>query len=197
MKPGVTASIAAALKMAGVSTFGDFLWAAVLPRPHPAIYGVIHGAILFLCVGLILGAPARRPLAGAIGAAAIGALASVGFYAFLPFAGPSVMFPLWIAVWVALGALQESLHFRRVALRVALTRGGIAAIAAGIAFYLVSGIWFPFDPQGWDFMVHFGAWTIAYFPGFAVLLIRGSDTGRRMNSNVGTSSTVEWTDGSG
>ena len=74
MKPGVTASIAAALKMAGVSTFGDFLWAAVLPRPHPAIYGVIHGAILFLCVGLILGAPARRPLAGAIGAAAIGAL---------------------------------------------------------------------------------------------------------------------------
>ncbi len=196
MKPGVTASIAAALKMAGVSTLGDFLWAVVLPRPHPAIFGVIHGAILFLCVGLILGTPPRRPWAGAIGAAAIGALASVGFYAFLPFAGTSVMFPLWIAVWVALGALQESLHFRRVALPVALSRGGLAAIAAGLAFYLVSGIWFPFDPQGWDFMVHFGAWTIAYFPGFAALLIRRTDAGRGTNSNVANSSTVEWRDGS-
>ena len=175
MKPGATTSITASLKMAGVSTFGDFLWAEVLPRPHPAFYGVIHGAILFLCVGLILGTLARRPLAGAIGAAAIGALASVGFYAFLPFTGYSVMFPLWIAVWVALGALHERLQLRRVALRLALTRGGLAAIAAGTAFYLVSGIWFPFDPQGWDFMLHYGAWTIAYFPGFAALLIRRPD----------------------
>ena len=190
MKPGVTASIVAALMMAGVSTLGDFLWADVLPRPHPALYGVIHGAILFLCVGLILGASARRPLTGAIGAAAIGALASVGFYAFVPFAGYSVMFPLWIGVWLALGVLHESLHLRRVALRVALTRGGLAAIAAGSAFYLVSGIWFPFDPQGWDFTVHFGAWTIAYFPGFAALLIRTSDFRRRTNPNIGRSGAV-------
>ena len=197
MKPGVTASIAAALTMAGVSTLGDFLWAEVLPRPHPALYGVIHGAILFLCVGLILGASARRPLTGAIGAAAIGALASVGFYALVPFAGYSVMFLLWIGVWVALGVLHENLHLRRVALRVALTRGVLAAIAAGSAFYLVSGIWFPFDPQGWDFSVHFGAWTIAYFPGFATLLIRNSDVRRRINSNVGPSGAVVGTDGSG
>ena len=196
MKPGMAASIAAALKMAGVSTLGDFLWADVLPRPHPPLYGVVHGAILFLVVGLILGSAARRPVAGATGAAAIGTLASVGFYAFVPFAGYSVMFPLWIVVWVALGALNENLHLRRVALRATLARGGLAAAGAGIAFYMVSGIWFPFDPQGWSFAVHYCAWTIAYFPGFAVLLIRRPSFGRRINGKVEALDRVAATDGS-
>ena len=25
------------------------------------------------------------------------------------------------------------------------------------AFYAISGIWFPFDPTGWDYLWHFGA----------------------------------------
>jgi hypothetical protein len=29
----------------------------------------------------------------------------------------------------------------------------------------------PVDPQGWDYAVHFAAWTFAYFPGFAALLM--------------------------
>jgi hypothetical protein len=51
------------------------------------------------------------------------------------------------------------------------SRGVIAAIASGLGFYAISGIWRPFDPQGWDYLAHFGAWLVAYFPGFAALLI--------------------------
>ena len=53
-------------------------------------------------------------------------------------------------------------------------QGVIAAIASGLGFYAISGIWRPFDPEGWDYLVHFGAWTIAYFPGFAALLVSRS-----------------------
>ena len=34
-----------------------------------------------------------------------------------------------------------------------------------------SGIWRPFNPVGWDYAVHFAAWTIAYLPGFAALMV--------------------------
>ena len=46
-----------------------------------------------------------------------------------------------------------------------------AAVTSGTAFYAISGIWRPFDPQGWDYAVHFGAWTLAYLPGFAALFL--------------------------
>ena len=81
------------------------------------------------------------------------------------------MFFLWFATWIALGVLNERLIRRKIHIRAALARGVLAAVASGMAFYLVSGIWFPFDPQGWDYLVHFGAWTVAYLPGFAALLI--------------------------
>jgi hypothetical protein len=44
-----------------------------------------------------------------------------------------------------------------------------AAAGSGLAFYLISGIWRPFDPVGWDYAVHFAAWTIAFLPGFTAL----------------------------
>ena len=81
------------------------------------------------------------------------------------------MFFLWFADWIALGVLNEHLTRREIRIRPALARGVLAAVGSGLAFYLVSGIWFPFDPQGWDYVVHFGAWTVAYLPGFAALLI--------------------------
>ena len=43
-------------------------------------------------------------------------------------------------------------------------------IGSGLGFYLISGIWRPFDPKGWDYAVHFLSWTIAYLPGFVALL---------------------------
>ena len=81
------------------------------------------------------------------------------------------MFLLWFAAWIALGVLNERLRRGRIEIRAALSRGALAAVASGVAFYLISGIWFPFNPAGWDYLIHFGAWTAAYLPGFAALLI--------------------------
>ena len=51
-------------------------------------------------------------------------------------------------------------------------RGILAMIGSGLGFYFISGIWRPFNPQGWDYAVHFLSWTIAFLPGFLALLAR-------------------------
>ncbi|HEY6361694.1 MAG TPA: hypothetical protein VIX63_11350, partial [Vicinamibacterales bacterium] len=56
------------------------------------------------------------------------------------------------------------------------TRGAVAAVTSGIAFYFISGIWRPFNPAGWDYAAHFAAWAIAYLPGFAALLMTRSSS---------------------
>ena len=168
--PGVRASIGGAVTIAAASTLGDFIWATWIPR-HLPHYGLIHGTLLFLSVGLFLGVLHKRPGVGALSGAAIGGLAAGSFYLLTPVAGYSVMFLVWIGVWVALGGLNERLIGRPVQVRVALARGAIAALGSGAAFYLISGIWFPFDPAGWDYWTHFTGWTLAYTPGFGALLI--------------------------
>jgi hypothetical protein len=170
MSSGVKASILGALVIAGVSTLGDFIWATWIPR-HRAIYGLTHGTLLFLCIGLFLGAVAMKPVLGTIAGAVIGFLAAGSFYLLAPFAGYSIMFGVWFGVWIALGFFNERLNGREAAVRAAVSRGLLAAIGAGVAFYLVSGIWFPFRPRGWDYLTHFAAWTAAYLPGFAALLV--------------------------
>jgi hypothetical protein len=87
------------------------------------------------------------------------------------------MFVSWIGAWIAVGLLNEHLQHGLLNARSALARGTLAAISSGIVFYLISGIWRPFDPQGWDYLTHFGAWILAYLPGFTALLVRrGSST---------------------
>jgi hypothetical protein len=84
------------------------------------------------------------------------------------------MFFVWAFVWIALAVivgrvLAASLEpWTRV-----LVRGMAAMIGSGLAFYLISDIWRPFNPQGWDYAVHFVSWTLAYLPGFLALLVRG------------------------
>jgi len=170
MTSGNTASIFGALSIAAISTLGDFIWASLMLEHRPA-YGLAHGSLLFLSIGLYLGVLARRHVAGAIGGALIGFAAAGSFYLIAPVVGRPAMFLLWFATWIALGVLNEYLIRRKLQARAALTRGILAAAGSGIAFYLVSGIWRPFDPQGWDYLTHFGAWTVAYLPGFAALLI--------------------------
>lgn len=164
-------SIRGALAIAAVSTVGDFIWATWIPHHRPA-YGLIHGTLLFLAIGLFLGVVARRPTAGAVGAGLIGALGTVGFYLIAPLVGFSAMFVMWVAIWIGLGVLVGRLMPGTAGLRADLARGVIAAVVSGAAFYAISGIWRPFNPQGWDYAMHFGAWTIAYLPGFAALLVK-------------------------
>lgn len=166
---GLAVTLAASLAIAGLSTLGDFVWATWLPG-HRVVYGLAHGALLFCAIGFVLGLAAARPAAGAIAGGALGFLAAGTFYAAAPFAGYSVMFVIWVAVWLCLGVLYARLSGRPGTSRIVFARGAMAAAASGLAFYVISGIWRPFDPAGWDYAVHFGAWTIAYFPGFAALM---------------------------
>lgn len=160
--------IAGAVLIAAASTFGDFVWANWNLRHRP-VYGLTHGAALLLCIGLYLGALAGKPGAGAIAGTLIGLAAAGSFYLLAPLAGYAVMFFSWFGMWIALGILMSRLNGERKA-GPAFARGIVAALSSGVAFFLVSGIWRPFDPRGWDYLTHFGAWTIAYLPGFAALL---------------------------
>lgn len=168
---GIRDWILGALVTAAVSTVGDYLWANVLPHDQP-IYGFAHGAILFLTVGFCLGLPVGKPLAGAIGGALIGIGATSGFYLLRPFLGYSGLFVMFTALWVGLGLLTGRVLQRRDSIRAVLARSALAAIGSGLGFYAISGIWFPFNPHGWDYARHFVYWTIAYLPGFAALLVR-------------------------
>ena len=47
----MTATAAGALAMAGVSTLGDFVWATWIPQ-HRVIFGLTHGTLLVVVVGL-------------------------------------------------------------------------------------------------------------------------------------------------
>jgi len=168
---GVSAVIVGAVATAAVSTAGDYLWANVLPHGQP-IYWFAHAIVLFLTVGFCLGLPSRKPLTGALGAAAIGCAATLGFYFLRPLMGYSAMFVLFFALWIALGVLTLRFLQRRERASEILVRSALAAIGSGLGFYAISGIWMPFNPHGWDYARHFVYWTLAYVPGFAALLLR-------------------------
>jgi hypothetical protein len=167
---GLGVTLAGTVGLAAVSTAGDFIWARMIVQ-HRQVYGLIHGAVLFLCVGLILGAVANKRVLGALSGMAIGAAAAGSYYLLRPFAGRWLMFLLWFAVWIGLGAVYQFLRTEGAGIGATVARGLVAAAASGAAFYLISGIWRPNNPQGWGYAVHFGAWLLAYFPGFAALLV--------------------------
>ncbi len=151
-------AIIGALLIAAVSTLGDFVWAGFHLR-HRVAYGLAHGTILFLCMGAYFGWLHKKLTAGALYGAAIGFAAAGSFYLLAPVVGYSVMFAVWAFVWIALAFVAGA----------PLRRGVLAMIGSGAAFYLISGIWRPFNPEGWDYALHFLSWTIAYLPGFLAL----------------------------
>ena len=163
-------AIVGSLVTAAVSTFGDYLWANVLPHRQP-MYWFAHGALLFLTVGFFLGLPARKPMSGAIGGVVVGLAATGGFAALRPFIGYSGIFVMFVALWIGLGLLAGRVLQKRDGLSMVLARSALAAVGSGLAFYAISGIWFPFNPHGWDYGRNFVYWTIAYLPGFAALLV--------------------------
>lgn len=139
---GITATIVGSLIIAAVSTLGDFVWATWLPE-HRAAYGLIHGTLLFCAIGLFLGVLAARPAVGAAGGALIGALAAGAFYLLAPLVGYSAMFVAWVTLWMTLGLLYAGLCGSDAGAaptlnrREVLVRGAVAAVASGLALYLI------------------------------------------------------------
>lgn len=169
MKASFTSAFLGALILAAISTAGDFVWANWRVR-HLAVYGVIHGVVMFAAAGYVLGWRNGRGPISAIGGVIAGVAGALSFYALRPILGYSAMFVSWILVWVVLGYAVKA----GGAAKAGVTRGVAAALLSGVAFYLVSGMWMPFNPSGpLDYAEHFVRWTIAFLPGFAALLLAG------------------------
>jgi hypothetical protein len=153
--------------VAAVATLGDWIWAAFLSQ-HLMAAGLMHGALLCLAMGAMIGRPVARAGAGALAGIGIGIAAAALFYALAPLIGMGAMFPAWFALWVMLALLYHWLA-NATSASLAITRGIIAGVGSGLAFYLVSGMWTRWDPHTINYADHFARWAFAFAPGFAAI----------------------------
>ena len=166
MAATLLAAATAALFLGAVMTAGDFVWAYFNVR-HTPLSGVVHGAVMCLCIGAVIGARAGRTGAGLAAGPLIGVLAAAAFYALAPTFRWGAMLPAWMLFWICFALLQHAL-VRETLLR-ASGRGLIAAVVSGLAFYAISGIWTNPSPGGPNYLVQFLYWSFAFLPGFLAL----------------------------
>jgi hypothetical protein len=156
--------------VSAVSTLGDYIWYGIGVK-HRMVAGIIHGAVLVMSVGGVLGWPARRVGIGlqvGIGAGVVGALT---YYAMAPAMGYPAMFVAWVVVWLLLAYGEGRILSRpQRAWLTLLTRGVIAAALSGIAFYAISGtVWGRAPAGGRNYLQHFVAWIVAWAPGIIAI----------------------------
>jgi hypothetical protein len=160
-------ALAASLALGAVMTIGDWTW-AVFNVHHTVAKGIIHGAVMCLCLGMAIGIREGRLAAGALAGPLIGVLAACSFYVMARWLRLWAMFPAWMLFWICFALLQVWMRRER-SLAGAAVVGLVAAILSGLAFYAISGIWTRHDPAGPNYAWNFVAWSFAFFPGFAVL----------------------------
>jgi hypothetical protein len=171
VKPGPAAALAGALLLGAVNTLGDFVWAPFVPAHH-ATFGLVHGTLLLLVLGLYLGVLRGRATRGAFGGALLGLLAAASFYALAPLLGfTAALLASWAALWLGL-ALLDALLRGSFAWREPLVRGVLAAVGSGLAFYAISGIWTGPAPDDPRYGHNFLCWTVAFLPGLGALLLQ-------------------------
>lgn len=166
MMPMLRDSLLAAGLLGAVMTFGDFLWSA-MRLPHRVAYGIAHGAVMCLCLGLVIGWRTRRVAAGALAGPLIGVVAALTFYALAPWLRYTAMLPAWMLFWMLFAFLQQRLS-REHRTGDAALRGLAAAAVSGAAFYAISGIWTK-PAATTNYVVHFAGWAVAFLPGFVAL----------------------------
>jgi len=160
-------AVLASLALGTVMTLGDFAWAAFHIR-HRVVYGLVHGAMMCLCLGLAVGMRAGNPRLGLLAGPVIGVIAAGVFYLLSPAFGWNAMFPAWMLLWILFGVLLHRLRPSEP-LAGAVARGVVAAVASGLAFYLVSGIWTQDSHENPNLPWHFAGWSFAFLPGFLAL----------------------------
>jgi hypothetical protein len=172
MRDGIVASLA----LGAVMTLGDVAWAQFGIR-HRVAYGVIHGAVMCLCLGLAVGVRARRVAPAAIAGPMIGVLAAASFYVLAPMLRWGALFPAWMLLWILFAVLQHWLDRREPGSR-AVLRGIAAALLSGGAFYAVSGMWTQASHESPNVLREFLSWSFAFLPGFFALFA-GTAEGQR------------------
>lgn len=164
-------AVVGSLLLATLSTIADYIWFLNIPR-HQVLSGATHGATLFAALGLYLGWRKGQPGAGMVGGLLSGTIAALSFYVLAPLGGYSMMLMSWLLLWILLAALQSFLE-GRLQFGKALSRGVLTAVVAAIGFGVVLfGLYRGWPPQNFPVFTHFAAWSIAYWPGLAVLLRR-------------------------
>ncbi len=169
------AVVGAALFLGAVMTVGDFVWAYFNVR-HTTMSGILHGVAMCLCLGAVVGARAGRLAAGLLVGPLIGVLAAGAFYALAPTLQWGAMLPAWMLFWICFALLQHVLL--RETLPRALGRGLVAAVASGLAFYAISGIWTNPARGGPNYLVLLIYWSFAFLPGFVALFAGAPARGR-------------------
>jgi hypothetical protein len=76
-----------------------------------------------------------------------------------------------MALWIGFAFLDRHLKGGAPTPEV-LARGALAAVASGLAFWAISGIWTRHSPDGPRYAYNFACWVFAFLPGFLALLLR-------------------------
>jgi hypothetical protein len=149
-----------------VSTLGDFVWYS-FGVEHRMTAGVIHGVVLLTAVGGVLGLAAGRFVTGLPIGMAAGIGGALAYYAMAPVIGQTAMIAAWASLWILL-AFFDGKVLRRGGRSTGqiLTRGTIAAILGGLAFYLVvDTLWGRPPAGGRNYLMQYAAWFFAWAPG--------------------------------
>ena len=162
-------AIVSAVALGVISTLGDYVWAAMQLR-HRMTSGLVHGAVICLCIGAAIGVREGRLARAVAFGPIIGVLAAGLFYLLAPSLRYAAMFPAWMFFWICFAVLQSNLRGDRQ-ISLAVARGVAAAILSGAAFYAISGIWTRPSPGGPDYLRNLWSWTVAFLPGFLALFL--------------------------
>jgi hypothetical protein len=164
-------ALVGAVLLATLSTVADYVWFLNIPQ-HQVSSGMIHGATLFAALGTYLGWRKGKAALGALGGVLSGTIAALSFYVLVPVGGYSMMLVSWLLLWIMLAALQAYLD-GHLDLPKAIVRGVLTSIVAAAGFGLVLfQLYRGWPPATFPGLMHFIAWSIAYFPGLYLLLKR-------------------------
>lgn len=164
--------LSAAATLGAFSTVADWVWARYIPD-GAVLPGVVHGAVTFVLLALVLGLAASAPgvtrrLLATLPIA--GLLIAAGFYpAAYALGYLGALLVAWIAMWLALAFLQRWARGGTETIGPTLARGLLAAIGSGLAFWAVSGMWTNPAAHA-NYLMRLVYWTFAFFPGFVALL---------------------------
>ncbi len=169
---GLRESLIATAAMAATSTFADAFWAAAILE-HRAFYGLVHGGLLLAVMGLVLSRAMGGGRSGfaALAGLLVGVLSAALFYLLFPVIGVSAMLVAWMGLWVALALVGNASGGGAETSSRTVTRGVLAALLAGLGFWLISDIWLGTHEPGPLYWRSFVYWCVAFLPGFAALLL--------------------------
>lgn len=162
------------LLVAAVSTAGDYVWYEI-GVPHRMTFGIIHGAILLASVGAVVGAAGGRLAAGILAGAAAGIGGALVYYALESALARGAMLAGWAAVWILISVFNARLlRMPRRTWIDGLARGVIAAVAGGLAFYLVGDeLWGHRPPGARNYVLQYALWVVAWAPGILAVALPG------------------------